>query len=111
MKILKQRTFRRRVDVEFPTEDGVEVQSFTAHLLALKPDQMEGRYARTDEEQMGLLCDVLIGWDGLTDDGGAVEQPFLFSVENRAELLSDVFVRRAVLAAYFAAMAGVKTGN
>ena len=111
MKILKQRTFRRRVDVEFPVEDGVEVQSFTGHFVALKPDQMDGRYARTDEEQMGLLCDVLIGWDGLTDDSGAVEQPFLFSVENRAELLSDVFVRRAVLAAYIAALSGVKPGN
>ncbi len=111
MKILKQRTFHRRVDVEFPVEEGVEVQSFTAHFLALKPAELENRYLKTDEDQMGFLSDVLIGWSGLTDDTGAAEQPFPFSPENRAELLSDVFVRRAVLASYLAAMAGAKSGN
>lgn len=111
MKIVKDRQFRRRVDVEFPAEDGVEVQSFTALFLALQAERMEGRFLRTDEEQSGFLSEVLIGWEGLSEDRGDEVAPYPFSPGNLRELLQDVFVRRALLKTYLDAMAGVKRGN
>lgn len=111
MKILKERSFRKKIEVEFPAEDGPERQSFVAVFRVLKPDALEGRYLRTDEEQRAFLADVLVGWDGLTEDRDGHDAPFLFSAENRNELLSDVFVRRAVLKTYLDAMTGVAAGN
>lgn len=111
MKIVKNRVFRTKVSVELPTEEGFDSQTFTGIFKALTQDELEERRIGTNEEQKAFYGDVLIGWEGLTDDLGGIEQPHPFSPENRDSLLQDIFVMRGVHNAYIGAMSGAKRGN
>lgn len=110
MKIVKDRTFKAKVTVEFPAEDGSEIQSFTGHFKALSMPELisliEGK-----EDPSETFPKFLIGWDGLTDDREGKDDPFPFSLENVQLLAGDVFVARAIQQAYVAAISGAKRGN
>lgn len=110
MKIVKNRTFKAKVTVEFPAEEGTEVQSFMGHFKALSMPELislvEGK-----EDPAETFPKFLVGWDGLTDDREGKDEPFLFSQENLLILAADVFVARAIHQAYVAAVSGAKRGN
>ena len=111
MKIVRDRTFRTKVTVTVPDGDTVQSSSFTAHFRALSTDDLAEHRLGTIEEQDAYLAAFLVGWEGLIDDLDGVEKPFEFSEANRRQLISDVFVRRALLDAYAQAMVGAKLGN
>jgi len=112
MKIVKNRQFKAKVSVDFPTdEDTVETQSFTALFRALSVPELAEHHLLDAAGQDAFLADVLIGWEGLTDDRDGEEVPLVFSPEAMTMVLSDLFVRRAVIDTYQAQLMGAKRGN
>ena len=111
MKIVKNRTFRTKVSVELPTEAGFETVSFVGVFKALTQEELEAAAFGTNAEQRAFISQVLIGWDGVTDDQDGSDKPYPFSPENRDLLLQDIFIMRAVNLAYAAALSGAKRGN
>lgn len=111
MKITRNRTFRVPVTISIPDGDRVQTSSFTAQFRALSTEDLAEHRLGTLEEQDAYLSAFLVGWEGLIDDLDGEEKPFEFSEANRRVLISDVFVRRALLEAYSAAMLGAKRGN
>lgn len=111
MKITRHRTFRATVTVSVPDGDKQTTSSFTALFKALSTEDLAEHRLGTIEEQDAYLQAFLIGWEGLIDDLDGEEKPFEFSEVNRRLLISDVFVRRALLDAYSQAMLGAKRGN
>ncbi len=112
MKIVKSRSFKAKVTVDFPTDEGaVETQSFMALFRALSVPELSEHHLLDAAGQDAFLADVLIGWEGLTDDRDGEEVPLTFSPAARTMILTDVFVRRAVIDTYQAKLAGAKRGN
>lgn len=84
----------------------LEVQEQLARLTGRDlsdPDGMsaEERFSRESE----FLDEVLLGWDGITDDEGV---PVPCTEESRAAVLDIIEVRRAVFDAFFASALGKK---
>ncbi len=112
MKIVKNRTFSQKVVVTIPNDDGgTDQQSFTGRFKVLSTDEIAAHHLGTDEGQTAYCREIFIGWDDLTEDREGEDRPFEFSVGNHALLMSDVFVRRAVIDTYTAALTGAKRGN
>lgn len=111
MKITRTRTFRATVTVTVPDGDLQTSSTFTAVFKALSTEDLAEHRLGTIEEQDAYLQAFLVGWEGLIDDLDGTEKPFEFSEANRRLLISDVFVRRALLEAYSGAMVGAKRGN
>lgn len=111
MKFNPNRIFKTKVDVSIPTADGEDTIQFVAQFKALSTDEMVGWPGQTMREQDDNLRRVLVGWDGITADLDGTDAPFVFSPENRDALISDFFVRTALLTTYAKALAGVRRGN
>lgn len=112
MKIVKNRQFKAKVTVNFPSDEGaVESQSFMALFRALSVPELAEHHLLDAAGQDAFLADVLIGWDRLTDDRDGEDVPLIFSPEARTMILTDVFVRRAVIDTYQAQLMGAKRGN
>lgn len=112
MKIVKNRQFKAKVTVDFPADDGaVETQSFTARFRALSVPEIAEHKLLDTAGQDAFLKAVLMGWEGLTDDRDGEEVPLVFSPEAMTMVLSDLFVRRAVIDTYQAQLMGAKRGN
>lgn len=113
MKFIKNRPFKTRVKVEFPSADGegIDTQEFTGHFVSLPMDEIAALDIGTTEGQDSYLRRILVGWDGLTDDTDGKDVPFAFSAENHAFLIRDFLIRSAVMSTYLAALSGAKRGN
>lgn len=113
MKFIKHRPFKARVKVEFPAQDGegVDVQEFTAHFVALPVDEIAALEVATDAGQPAYLRRVLVGWDGITDDSDGKDAPFAFSPEALEMLIGDFLTRNALMTTYFSHLTGAKRGN
>lgn len=113
MKFIKHRPFKARVKVEFPAPDGegVDVQEFTAHFVALPVDEIAALDVAAASGEPVYLRRVLVGWDGITDDSDGKDAPFGFSPENLETLIGDLLTRAALMTAYFAHLTGAKRGN
>lgn len=108
MKIIKNRPFKATVKVVYPGDaDGAE-NSFTGHFVALDMEAMKELKVGTVEAEDAYMDQMFKGWDGLVD---STDAPFEVTPENRAALLSDLAVRRAVMDTYAREMAGLRRGN
>lgn len=113
MKIVKNRPFRRKVDVKFPSADGegFEEQSFTANFVALTTQEASEFALHTAEGRESFLTRVFVGFDGIQDDASGVDAPMVVTPENIAMLIMDPFVSPALVQTYIAALAGVARKN
>lgn len=111
MKLIKNRPFTAKVVALYPDVEGGVEQSFTAHFITLPINDLKQFQLNTVEEQDAFLDRVFVGWSGLTDDRDGVEVTLEVNATNRALLLNDLFLRRAVLDAYNMALMGVRRGN
>jgi|GEM_PF-1294879 len=113
MKFIKNRPFKARVKVEFPSADpdASEVAEFTGHFVSLPMDELAALPLDTVDQQESYLRRVFVGWDGMTDDTEGKDAPFAFSEENRNLLIRDFHIRRAVMDVYAASLSGMKRGN
>lgn len=112
MKINRTRIFKSKVDVTIPDGETDRVETFIGHFLALPSDELQQWPGHTLEDQDTNLRRVFVGWEGLVDDGeGETAQPYLFTPENRDDMIRDLFIRRALLRTYAVALSGAKRGN
>lgn len=112
MKITKDRTFKHRITVSYPeTEETSATASFTVTFKALTRRQLQECKIGNHEGQADLLRQVVVGWDGVTDDRDGTDQPLEFSGEALEVLLDDVWIMRALFDGYGSALVGAKRGN
>lgn len=113
MKIVKNRPFRRTVDVKFPAADGqgTEEQSFMGHFIALTTDEAAEYQLHNAAAREAFLTRVFLGFEGIEDDMEPGDVPWPNTPENVAALIKDPFVQPALVQAYIAALAGVARKN
>lgn len=111
MKLTRNRVFRSKITVTVPNGDTVDVQTFYAHFKAIPVDAMMVHRLGTSEEQAAFLRDVLVGWDGITDDRDGVDAPMEVTPENLELVIGDTFVRTALLDKFGKDVAGAARGN
>jgi len=102
-------TFKRRVVIHQPTNDGTSKHEIGATFLILTRSQIqeqiaEEREAATadDPTDADVLRKVLVGWDDVATEDGPLE----FNEANRDALIDIPYVRTALIAAYFTAVTG-----
>jgi hypothetical protein len=112
MKITKDRSFKHRITVTYPqTEDTSEVVSFSVTFKALTRSQLAEFQVGNHDGQAALLRAVVIGWDAIIDGRDGSEAALSFSAEALELLLDDVWIVRALMDGYGAALVGAKRGN
>ena len=116
-KIAKDHSFTWPVDVYMPVDGGrTDHKKFVARFRPASVSRSAEVLAAVREaslerlDELDLLKEVLIGWEGVADEDGA-EIPF--SAEARDTLIDIVYVRAGLLDAYVKATAGkaVKAKN
>ena len=85
-----------------------KTHTFTATFKKLPPLEVQERLTALSDKDLGyeeryslendFIEDVLLGWDGITDECG---EPILFSAATRERVLDVPEVRRALFEAYF----------
>ena len=108
MKIIKNRPFKATVKVVYPGNDAPADDSFVGHFVALDRGALKQLKLGTIEGEDEYIAMMFLGWDGLVDSADA---PFEVNAENRAALLSDMAVRRAIMDTYAQELAGLRRGN
>jgi hypothetical protein len=108
MKIIKNRPFNAIVKVVYPGDAADAENSFTGHFVALDLETMKELKLGTVEAEDAYMDQMFTGWDGLVD---STDAPFEVTPENRAALLSDLAVRRAIMDTYAKEMSGLRRGN
>lgn len=112
MKITKDRVFRHQITVTFPqTEDSAETVKFSVTFKALTRSQLAEFQVGSHDGQAALLRAVIVGWDGIIDGRDGSDAPLPFSAEALELLLDDVWICRALMDGYGAALVGAKRGN
>lgn len=113
MKLISHRKFSAKVLVRLPPPPGGEVAeaSFNAHFIALPKAELKAFDLRDDAQVDAFLRRVLVGWDGLIDDGNGPERALPFQPDTLELVINDLAVTRALLQAYVDTMAGVIRGN
>lgn len=107
MKIVKNRPFKATVKVVYPGDAAAD-DSFVGHFVTLDRDVLKEMKLGTVEGEDAYIDKMFTGWEGLVD---STDAPFEVNAENRAALLSDMAVRRAVMATYREEMAGLRRKN
>lgn len=107
MKIIKNRPFKATIKVVYPGDD-VADESFVGHFVALSRDVLKELKLGTVEGEDEYIDKMFTGWEGLVDSSDA---PFEVNADNRAALLSDMAVRRAIMDTYAQELAGLRRGN
>lgn len=107
-KITKNPEFSHPVRVKVPTDTGFADHTFTARFRALTITESEKHDTMSTTGTNAFLAEVLVGWEGVTDDEG---QPVAFSNAARQALIDIPFARVALLDTYNLAMIGAKRGN
>ena len=107
MKIVKNRPFKATVKVFYPGDAAAD-DSFVGHFVALDRNALKELKLGTVEGEDEYIDMMFKGWEGLMDSDNS---PFDVTPENRAALLSDMAVRRAIMATYAQELAGLRRGN
>lgn len=108
MKLIKNRPFKATVKVVYPGDAGGASDSFVGHFITLSRDELKEVKFGTVEGEDAYIDQMFVGWEGLVD---STDTPFEVTRENRAALLSDMAVRRAIMETYAAELAGLRRGN
>lgn len=110
-KIVQTQTYTWPVSVEFPTDKGrVEKAQFDIEFKRLSQSRLNEirdaieKGATTDAD---LAREVIMGWDGITDESG----PVPYSESAREQLLDVPLVASAIVVALFNSIAGAKRKN
>lgn len=103
-------------NVPVPVDEGVHNQAFTAQFLVMPQSDIDdvlgspSQIMSGDEKpELNLLRKVLVGWDGLQQEGidGAVP----FSPQRRDDLLNITYFRSAAAKAYIELLNGRRAKN
>ncbi len=110
-KITTSDTFKWPVEVRIPTDGGRHLKSsFDAEFRRLPQSQLEKlaeRLVQNEGEAAAVCREIVVGWDGIEDDGGAVR----FSEEALGRVLDIPGVVPALIGSYFDALRGLERKN
>ncbi len=110
-KIVKKPTYAFNVDVHMPDADRPgkwKTHTFIGHFKKLSEDEYRERLDELTEKDLEsaeryqreneFLAEVLVGWDGITDEDGT---PLAFNADNLAAVMNISEVRAALFEAAF----------
>jgi hypothetical protein len=111
-KIATNPTYTTVVKVDMLADKGKTVQNvFSAIFKRLSQSELDNVMERLGSKELsdsGLIEEIMVGWDGVTDESG---EPLEFNDTNLAALL-DVFpVRPTLVKTFFTSIAGAKAKN
>ena len=107
-KINNRPTFKRKVTVRIPVDDGYDDQSFTAEFQLLDMDDMGGHNTMTPEGMRSFLQTVVIG---LEDIVGEDDKPIPYSAKLRDRVIAQVPALNALYDTYAKAVGDARAGN
>lgn len=110
-KIVQTQTYSWPVSVEFPTDKGrVEKAQFDIEFKRLSQsrlNEIRDSIEKGTTTDIELAREVIMGWDGITDENG----PVPYSESAREQLLDVPLVASAIIMALFSSIAGAKRKN
>lgn len=110
--ISQKATYTWPVQVEFPTDGGkTDRQTFDAEFKRMtqtRINEIRALIEKGETTDNDLAREVLVGWEGVNDDGGNAVP---FSERSRDQLLDIPLVAAAVVMAWLGSLAGVKRKN
>lgn len=107
-KIVEERTFTHRVEVQVPVDGGFQKQDFKATFRALDPSVVEEFDMGRSDGQSEFLRAVIVSLDDIADDQGA-PQPYNDAL--RDQVIKLPYARLPLVQAYFGAVGKAKKGN
>lgn len=107
-KIADEPTFRHEVKARVPVDGGHREESFQATFRVLEPKEVDTFDLNTTDGSTAFLKRVIVQ---LHDIGDAEGKPLEWADEVRDAVLRLPWARGALARAYFAAIAGAKSGN
>lgn len=107
LKVNREPTFTHEVSVMTPV-DGGHVEEKLKVTYRVLPTERAAKFQDDEEGNREFLKAILVKLDDLVDDKN---EPVPYSEELRDRLLGMPHIRRALQAAYFAAVSKAKTGN
>lgn len=108
MKIIRNPTFTAPVKVMVPSDGGQREQQFTVQFRALTLTEQNNFDTSTSAGTSEFLHDIVVGWEGLTDEDGAA---FDFAPANLGMLIDLPYIRYALYRAYSDATSGVRAAK
>lgn len=106
--IIDNPTFAHDIDVEVPIDGGYETQKLKTRFKVLDIDTMIGFDVTSADGQKNFCEAAVEGFEDLQTPEG---KPVTCTASIRAMLLGRPYVRRAVIAAYAAALMGASRKN
>lgn len=110
--ISQKQSYTWPVVVELPVDGGkIEKQTFDAEFSrvpASRITEIKEAITKGEVTDTDLAKEVMIGWDGITDDNGNAVP---FSERSRDQLLEVQLVAGAVVLAWLGSLSGVKRKN
>lgn len=110
-KIVQTTSYKWPVEFKIPTDGGrFANHSFDAEFKRLTRDEVEAlrnRFTDPDTNVADLAREIVVGWDGVSDDSGAI--PFSVSALNR--VLEIQGVAPAIVGSFLASCYGVERKN
>lgn len=104
-RIHRKDNFRLPVTIQTPADGKFEEETCTLTCKRLDAEQLDKLRKKDDAE---ILREVVVGWDGPTDDDG---KPVPFNPANFAAFLLIPSAVRASALAYVTAIGGIRQGN
>ena len=108
-KLAQNVTYLWPVTVELPAEGGkTEQHTFDAKFKLIPQSKIDGYMTGDDTSDAKIADDILVGWDGITDESG---DPVPFTASTKAAILDVPNVRTAIVKAWGESLLGSKRKN
>lgn len=101
-------TFTHTVKVRVPVNGGFEEQDFKATFAVMPVEEVAKHDLSHGEGSSAFLKQIVVGMDDLV---GKDNQPVPYNDQVRDALIGQLYVRKALVRTYFAAVSDAQSGN